>query len=94
MERYFFMLRCSREMENDILLKLQQIPGYAEGHTIAMPMCSVCKNRQMKSCKIYGNRPDNITKKYEICSKAILDETSPFYKRYMELYGYRHTKND
>ena len=81
-------------MESDILLKLQKLPEYKEGQTIAMPMCAVCKNRQIKSCKIYGYRPDNITQKYEMCDKAILDKTSPFYKRYMELYGYRHTQND
>ena len=77
-------------MEPDILLKLQQYPDYKEGHTIAMPMCCVCKNRIVRSCKIYGRRPTNITQKYELCDKAILDENSPFYKEYMRIYGYRH----
>lgn len=77
-------------MEPDILLKLQKVPGYTEGHTVAMPMCSVCKNREVRSCKVFGYRPDNITQKYEMCNKAILDQDSPFYEEYIKLYGYRH----
>ena len=77
-------------MELDILLKLKQYPDYRECHTVAMPMCSVCKNREIRSCKIYGYRPDNVTKKYEVCDKAILDESSPFYEEYMKIYSYRH----
>jgi|GEM_PF-3853282 len=77
-------------MEPDILLKLKKYPDYKEGHIIAMPMCSVCKNREVRSCKIYGQRPNNITQKYEICDKAILDKNSPFYEEYMKIYGYRH----
>ena len=78
-------------MEPDILLKLQKIPEYKEGHTVAMPMCSVCKNYAgVRKCKVFGSQPDNITQKYEKCDKAILDKNSPFYETYMELYRYRH----
>lgn len=82
-------------MEPDILLKLQQYPDYKEGHTIAMPMCTVCKFCRGRNCLIFGKRLDNpklenVTKKYEICDKAVLDETAPSYPTYMELYGYRH----
>lgn len=77
-------------MEPDILLKLQKVPGYTEGHTVAMPMCAVCKYSTGRKCKIFGNRLENVTKKYEICDKAVIDKTSVFYEQYMELYGYRH----
>lgn len=77
-------------METDILLKLQKLDGYKEGELTAIPMCSVCQFRKPKGCKIYGERPQTITKEHKKCDKAILDKTSFLYPRYMELYGYRH----
>lgn len=81
-------------MEPDILLYLQQYPDYKEGRTTAMPMCAVCKYSLGRKCKIFGKRPENVTKKYEVCEKAVLDKTSPSYTTYMELYGYRHEKDN
>ncbi len=77
-------------MEPDILLKLQKIPGYKEGHTVAMPMCSVCKNLRGRNCLVYGKPPKNIQMEHEVCEKAILDKSDPSYPEYMKLYGYRH----
>lgn len=78
-------------MDPDILLKLQQYPDYQEGHTVAMPMCAVCKNRDGRGgCKIFGACPSRIMQDYEICDRAILDETAFSYPTYMKLYGYRH----
>lgn len=77
-------------MEPDILLKLKQYSDYKEGHTVAMPMCAVCKYSMGRNCKIFGKRLENVTKKYEVCDRAVLDENSPSYETYMKLYGYRH----
>lgn len=77
-------------MEPDILLKLQKVPGYTEGHIVAMPMCSVCKLRNGRNCEIYGKPPKNILMKHQYCDKAKLDKDSNLYEQYMELYGYRH----
>ncbi len=81
-------------MEPDILLYLQQYPDYKEGRTTAIPMCAVCKNLDGRNCSAYGKPPRRIQMEHEVCEKAVLDKNSPSYTTYMELYGYRHEKDN